>query len=323
VAVFAAEAQPFTYTNNDLLLGFRKTGSFQETYEAVVNIGKVTNYTGLPAGSSISVPNFSLSQLTPDSFSSLNDLSWSVFAYALTNTFYPLPGYVNNTLWLTVPRTDNNVQSTPPNRLGYIAQRAVGVQMNSIGGNGRYLSSQTAAGPDNTTKFIREPVNNSSDLSAFISSSSDSTASTFRDTWSQNVEIMTPDSFSGSVRADLYEVRPLTDAALNPVVDPHTGSSGVAFYVGFFEFKSNGTMTFTREPPTFTAFGRNGNVNTLAFTTTGATNFTLYHTNNLAGLGSGVSTWAAVNFTLPATGNTNSVTDTTTDSIRFYRISAH
>ena len=33
-------AQPFTYTNNDLVLGFRKTGAFAGTFEVVVNIGK-------------------------------------------------------------------------------------------------------------------------------------------------------------------------------------------------------------------------------------------------------------------------------------------
>src|SRR5262249_669394 len=65
ILVSTASAQPFTYTNNDLMLGFRKTGAFAGTFEVVVNIGKATNYVKAPAGTSFAVPNFSLSQLTP------------------------------------------------------------------------------------------------------------------------------------------------------------------------------------------------------------------------------------------------------------------
>jgi hypothetical protein len=46
-----AGAQPFLFKNNNLLLGFRKTGTFQENYEAVVNIGPATNYVDAPEGS--------------------------------------------------------------------------------------------------------------------------------------------------------------------------------------------------------------------------------------------------------------------------------
>src|SRR6266850_3684191 len=78
-------AQPFTYTNNDLLLGFRKTGAFAGIFEVVVNIGKATNYVQAQPGASFTVPNFSLSQLTPDSFGDINHLNWSVFGSSLTN----------------------------------------------------------------------------------------------------------------------------------------------------------------------------------------------------------------------------------------------
>src|SRR5689334_10299434 len=70
----AARAQSFSYTNNDLALGFRKTGNNTESYEAVVNIGSGTNYVNLQSGTTIDVPNFTPSQLTPDTFSSLNFL---------------------------------------------------------------------------------------------------------------------------------------------------------------------------------------------------------------------------------------------------------
>src|SRR5580765_1237120 len=98
-------AQIFTYTNNDLALGFRKTGIHQESYEAVVDIGSATNYVNLQPGTTIPVPNFIAGQLSPDSFSDLNFLSWSVIGFSKTNTVFALPGYPNNTLWLTAPRS--------------------------------------------------------------------------------------------------------------------------------------------------------------------------------------------------------------------------
>src|SRR5262249_14613325 len=124
--VETASAQPFTYTNNDLVLGFRKTGAFAGSFEAVVNIGKATNYAQAQPGASFTVPNFSLSQLTPGSFGDINHLNWSVFGYSRTNTLWVLPGYVNNTLWLTVPRTSPGTQTTPPTRFEYSKQQSIG-----------------------------------------------------------------------------------------------------------------------------------------------------------------------------------------------------
>jgi len=142
-----ATAQPFAYTNNDLLLGFRKTGSFKESYEVVVNIGKATNYAQASAGTSFAVPNFTLSQLTPGSFANLNHLNWSVFGFSKTNLSNVLPGYVNNTLWLTVPRSNPAIQTGPPTRLIYASQNTVGTQIATIELNAAYLSSQSKAAP--------------------------------------------------------------------------------------------------------------------------------------------------------------------------------
>src|SRR5205807_4663306 len=56
--------QPFVYKDNDLLLGFRKTGTFQANYELVIDIGQGTNYTQLSAGSTTKVTSFSPTQLS-------------------------------------------------------------------------------------------------------------------------------------------------------------------------------------------------------------------------------------------------------------------
>src|SRR6185436_18224371 len=107
-----------------------------------------------------------------------------------------------------------------------------------------------SATPDNTPTFLREgPLNNpaiinSQNLGLFIASSAD-TIGTFLDTWTQNnVENASPSSFTNSAtptRSDLYEVR------REGVVDPHTGQTeGAAYWVGYFQFNTNGTITFTR-----------------------------------------------------------------------------
>src|SRR5262245_612808 len=74
-----AKAQYFTANRGDLLAGFRKTGSSAGNYELVVNLGNVTNFEAVAAGATISVSNFSPSQLSA-AFSSYNNLQWSVSA---------------------------------------------------------------------------------------------------------------------------------------------------------------------------------------------------------------------------------------------------
>jgi hypothetical protein len=320
-------AQPFTYTNNDLLLGFRKTGSFQETYEVVVNIGKATNYAQAPLDTSFGVPNLTLAQLTPGSFGSLNHLSWSLFGYSKTNLTSILPGYVNNTLWLTVPRSTAAVQTTPPTRLTYASQNAVAVQMKSIGDNGAFLSSQTASNQYNTASFVREPVNDTRDLTAFMGSKSSTADSTLQDTWLQNnLENATPGTFSTCLVSDLYEIRPTTDALGHAVTDPHTGlTSGPAYYVGYFQLCPDGTLTFVRASASVTppapqlAVTKVGATNLISFTSANGATYTLYYTNS-AGLTAPVSAWPASAATITGDGSTKTFTNSAPDSERFYRV---
>src|SRR5207302_7696156 len=103
-----------------------------------------------------------------------------------------------------------------------------------------YDSSLTASNANNNnTVLLREPINDSYNLSTFVSGRFDTTISTLQDTWIQNVEITTPSAFTSAVRCDFYELRP------TGVTDPHTGqTSGNAYYMGYFELGTNGVMTF-------------------------------------------------------------------------------
>jgi hypothetical protein len=326
--VETASAQPFTYTNNDLLLGFRKTGSFAGTFEVVVNIGKATNYVQAQAGANVTAPNFSLSQLTPGAFGDINHLNWSVFGYSKTNLTSTLPGYVNNTLWLTVPRTSPGTQTAPPSRLAYSSQQTIATEISSIGGGGVFLSSQTASNQYNTPQFIREPAGDPSSLTPNISIVGDTTLSTFHDYWPQNVEIVTPASFASCIISDLYEVRPLTDLQNHPVTDPHTGlTSGPAYYVGYFQFCPDGTLTFFRAsgstppPAPQLTVTRDGTTNYISFQSANGAVYTLYYTNS-AGLTRPVSTWPTSPTTITGDSSTKTFTNSPGDAERFYRVGA-
>ena len=317
-------AQPFIYKDNDLLLGFRKTGTFQANYELVINIGQGTNYTRLAPGDSVAVPNFTASQLS-DVFpnTNLNNLNWSV----LGDPRVSLSGYPASTLWITVPRTNAVVQSAPPNRLFKSLQQQTATQIASIFAGAAAISSTIgASNQDNTADLVREPINNDSDLTAFIASQQDATASTLHDTWPANVEGNTGNPLPGQVRSDLYEVRPIGS------LDPHTASTnGPAYFIGYFELQANGSMTFTRAttnsvppsppPAPLLTVNRSGGTTSISVLTTNGATYSLYYTNS-AGLGSPVSTWSVLSTTLTGNGSPQIFTNTTTDSDRFYRVIA-
>jgi hypothetical protein len=316
--------QPFVYKDNDLLLGFRKTGTFQANYELVIDIGQGTNYTQLSVGSTLKVPNFSPTQLS-DAFpnTNLSNLNWSV----LGDPRVSLAGYPVSTLWITVPRTNQAVQSTAPARLFKSLQQQTATQISSIFAGAAAISSTIGtSSQDNTASLVREPINNDSDLTAFIGSQQDATASTLHDTWPANVEINTGNSFSGSVRSDLYEVRPIG------ALDPHTGSTnGAAYLVGYFEFKSDGTMAFTRAstnsvppsppPPPTLGIGRSAGTAMISVATTNGATYSLYYTTS-AGLATPVSSWSLFPTTITGDGTTKVFNDATTDAERVYRVIA-
>lgn len=334
------QAQVFTSANNDLILGFRKNTPFTENNEVVVNLGQASNYCNLTVGSTIPVNSFTPAQLTNGSFANLNNLSWSVFA-AYAGTTYS--GYVANTLWVSVPRTNNSMQSITPSRLPYGTQQQVKAKMSSIpslnGGAGYISQSLAVSNQFNTLTLVRESIASYGThiLSVWLAGSVDATQGTLADTWpptepnNGNLEVTTPGAFAGSVRSDLYEVRPLTTGTGTTVVDPHTGSTGDAWYVGYFELFSNGTMTFTRQnatvinptpTPVALTISRSGNSSLISFPSASGVTYQLYYTNS-TGLRSPTLSWPFQATTISGDGTTKTFTDVITGSPRFYRVVEH
>lgn len=318
-------SQPFLYQDNDLLLGFRKTGTFQANYELVINIGQGTNYTRLSAGAQVTVPHFTRSQLS-DAFpnTNLNNLNWSV----LGDPRVSLSGYPASTLWLTVPRTNAAVQTLAPSRLFKSLQQQTATEIASIFAGGAAISSTIGtSNADNTATLVREPINNDQDLTAFMGSQQDATASTLHDTWPQNVENNTGSGFTGVSRSDLYEVRPIG------ALDPHTGlTNGPAYFVGYFELQPNGNMTFTRAstnstppgptPASVLQIGHSGAGTSISVATTNGAVYTLHFTN-FAGILAPVSSWPTLPTTITGDGTAKTFNDSSADSERVYRVSAH
>jgi len=203
----------------------------------------------------------------------------------------------------------------------------VAIQINGIGKNGVFLSSQTDTNEFNTRSFLREPVNNPQNLTSFMGGVSDSSDSTLRDTWTQNnLENSTPGGFSGCVISDFYEVFPITESHNIPVTDPHTGlTSGPAYYVGYFQLCPDGGLTFVRAsetPPPELMIGSVGANTTISFPSTSGAVYTLYYTN-ASGLSSPVTTWPSLPGTITGDGSVKSFSDSSADSERFYRVGVH
>jgi hypothetical protein len=325
-----AGAQPFLYKDSDLCLGFRKVTPYTENNEVVVNIGQASTYVNAAIGTTLPVSAFSASELAAPTFSTFNNLSWSVFGwFSVPSTNYP--GYPAYTLWLTVPRTDNAVRSPDANRYGATFQAIAKGKMVSIFAGAAFISHDIGTSSTyNTPTLVRESIATYPThlYSVWMGDLSDGTTGTLNDTWpDNNLEITTPGAFSGVVRSDLYEVRPLDDGHGGVVVDPHTGTSGLAYYVGYFEFNSNGSMTFTRQAATTTppqvalSFLRTNNVSTISFLSSGSVTYTLFFTNS-AGLGTPVSSWPSLPGTISGDGTMKSFQDTTTDAMRVYRVGA-
>jgi len=252
----------FNYNQyGDVLAGFRKTGSAAGLYELVVDLGSVTNFLKMSAGTTINITNYSTAQLTSAFTDTGNfaNLQWSAFAAfpgSFSSWVTPLGTFPKDTLWYTIPTTNVSNQSQAPSRESYSQQAttknliaAVGAGANSISG---FLAISNA---NNNAFLVREPVSyfasgSGYTLSDFIGDNTYSfTIGDFGGNGSplpQAVENTTPSPFTSAQRVDFYQLCP-SDIG----VDPITGLSGTtSYFVGYFILNLDGSMTFTRASST-------------------------------------------------------------------------
>jgi PKD repeat protein len=251
--ITTAEALPFVSNYADLCLGFRKTGANPGSYEEVVDIGPAINYVGLPIGTTTNINQYVASQLSPDSYANLTNLSWAVCGYV--QTAGSPAGYPPYTLWTTLPRPSLGVPSTDvPYRNDLIPQRETTQQIQSIFDGASFISSEISAGQDNTATFVQEPfaVAQGRNYSVWMEDPDNTTVGDLGANGPQdvngnlvNLEKTTGTPFTTAVQSDLYELRP------NLYLDPHTGATnGPGYQVGYFQLNTSGSMTFTRSSST-------------------------------------------------------------------------
>ena len=258
-----APAYCITYDSSkfELFLGFRQpTGS----YEMVVNVGSVSNYLSLTPGQSITITNYSSTFLSK-AFSDISKLDWSVLGTVVSegNAAHPA-----NTCWITRPRRNVNTQTVPWPRPSDDSLGTVGAQINAIAVNAVRYTDLPNTDPAMVTASavilsLGHPLGYTVEVAL----------GNLAGTWVGSVEGVTPSNFAssgGMVRCDLYECQPYT-------TDPNALST----YLGYFDFHSDGSMTFTAAsgatapaaPTGVKASATNGSVIIGWTPSTGATNY--------------------------------------------------
>lgn len=301
-----APAAPFLYAPGDLVLAFRQTGSASDY---VVNIGKATNFSTLPAGTALDISALSVSQLN-SAFSSLNGLQWSV---AAANRPPLVPGFPIQTLWVSAQRLDPDTPASPWLRKGQSAQGNAGSQIDGVGVNAALSSSLLPGGTDNTATGVVIPVSAPFPIGPVIGVDGN-----YQGTFQGKVENVTPDDFDSDSenvsRSDLYELLPGT-------------ISGGTYdtpgrLLGYFELKPDGSLSFHVESgalpaPDITSIGRIDDVTTVSFTTVGSASYRL---RAASALGAPVSSWPVVSGPVAGTGSILSLQETNAVSSRFFAI---
>jgi hypothetical protein len=312
-AAMAAQAQTFSYNHGDVLIGIRNTAGGAN--DLVINAGPVAAFTNLAIGGKITITSLT-GTLLNSAFADTNNLSWSAFA-----ALDAAGSAEENTLFMTRARADLNTQSTPWRRYTFDSQGNVVGKINGVGTGAYSLGLAQAAGPNNTPTALVEPEAASVAPTYSYRSMLGSAQATFLNwdgTFQGTPEQSTAADFTTAgqpVRADFY--------LLPPGGTPSSHPAGT--YLGYFEFSTNGVLTYTAGPsasvvvaPQITGIVRNGNTAMVTFTTGSGGTYTLRATSDLTTVR---ANWTALG-TVSGNGQTNSLSDTTTATSRFYFISA-
>jgi hypothetical protein len=282
----------FTYSNANLLLVFRK-----DTFNDVeFDLGSVSNFLGLANGTVITVTNWNLNQVKAQYNNSLLNVKFLLAAATSSDDTV-------RRAWLT----DVGTSDTPTDQTGS--------RMSQI------LSKITLAGNNATAGS----ATNSSQV--WITNSTDLTSWTYAASTEGSLD---PSNLGGSAPFAIEIENPATNRFVELNVSSVTPKPA-AKIVGSFSLTSAGVLTFVAGPPAaalaqpqIQSITRVGNQSTVTFTTASGANYRLHYTNIL-GSGS-LTNWPIATTTPPSiagTGSNLSLTDTTTDSQRFYSVEAY
>ena len=332
-ATVAGRAQVFNYnlggygTAGDVLVCFRYVNPSSQAlgnYELVVDCGSVAAFTNLTVGQKIAITNYYNPSLL-SYLGSTNNIYWSALAC------YGSADGKSAAVWLTRPRANLDTQSTPWLCKNTSTENLAGGQIDTIGNDAIDVSFVNNT-PAQGATYLVEHQNSAPGTSDFWSYSTmmganQDLAGNFWGDVSGNkvLEQGTPSNFNTSgqpVRADFYQL-----LSTNMIVNPTNNQAGK--YLGYFEFATNGVMTYTAGPSPVVLsapriwFTHAGTTNTVYFTTVGGGtfNYTLRGTNS-TGLSAAKTTWPAIGSSIVGNGLTNSIVEITTNNPRYYIITA-
>ena len=303
------QAAPFLYqyTNNppDILLGIRQTGG---SSELIVNIGPASRFFAATPGSTFKIQEFTPAQLNA-TVAGLDGVGVAIFGAARSPGDALRPA---QTLWATEPRADVATPADPWLRQSSFGLGGTAAKITSVGSGIASFSSLNSPGALNTASAVVTPAGYQNGYSAYLG------AGNFKGTFQGSIEGVTSADFAtsgGIVRLDFFEIRP---------------GSGPALALGWFDFKGDGSLTFTAAggtgptpapSPTLTAVTRAGAVTTVSFTTVAGARYTLLKAPG--GLESGsVAKWTPSGTAVDGTGSVMSITDTSDGATGFYAVQA-
>jgi hypothetical protein len=317
-----AAVPSFTDTNRDLILTFRKTGfdgvGSVGTVVFEVDIGQSSIYYGAAAGTSIPITAYSATAQLGTLFDSLSDMSWSVAGCVPNAGDNGSASKPTRTLWLTDPRSNPGTPAAPWLQQSTFTQGQPDSHIVAILNNAlTWAQANSRDSVTNTPTALAIPAGNGDNAGGSLGALGNFLG-TFGGNGSQSdVENTTDSTFGlgGEVsRSDFYELQP---------------GSGAGTYLGYFEFDSNGSMTFYAQqqavvyPSPTLGVGADGNGNALiSFQSTANGTYSLHYTNQ-AGLTAPVSQWPTVGTNIIGNGSIQTFTRPTSGAGTFYGVSVH
>jgi hypothetical protein len=232
LAAGLAQAQLFTYNSRDLVAEFRKTGSS----DVEIDLGSIDSFTSLAPSQIVDLTSRYSPSLLSGIFGGFDSLTFSVIGTHKLGISNPTDRV--NTSWLTVPRSNPDVESTAPFRYSNSKSQNISSDISGILGDGSThgaLVYAPSAGAPSTSTAIVIPTTGVAAPNSFTTLFN-GTGGLKSLVSSPGIEKTTPASFTlGVVRSDLYESLP-------------GSTTSKAAYLGVFTLESDGVLTFQAVP---------------------------------------------------------------------------
>jgi len=280
-------AMGFSYSDSDLLLIFRRDGTSKDVE---FNLGTVSNYLGKASGTVIQVTNWNFNTVA-NNFGSLAGVKFALIATTANSD--PV-----RRSWLT----DAN-DADAPTEISGSKMSALHAKIDSVGQNAQLYTA---------TNSIQSYIIAPTDLSSYTAIASQS----------GQVDVSTMGgSAPFQVENDLGTINHFFQLKVsNLSVKP------AAVQIGSFGISTNGVLTFIAgsavtplQRPQIVANGRNGNQQTISFSTIAGGNYRLRYSTVLS---PDAANWTVLPAVIAGDGTTKTLTDTSSDAVRFYAVEA-